>query len=502
MKPGEPKKGGGGGMFTWGRADDTANNYRTIVEDKNDPNYASESSFEVQSGNNSVHQSPAKSFLVGSSSVQVTPDHFHFDELDLKKETRTKVDQVFTEVTYSSFISWIRSLNRAKLHSFIFARTLQVSLEKTDSEYEVAFGLIDLLHSAKLFTSREIRRGFDRLYRLMPELLTDVPNSPETVLSLLSKLIIKGVLSPSSVLRVPLQVFNLGRGSYVLREVKQGDLVLADLVESLPTIKENVLQLLKEYLATGVSDGVADFLRNNKWLGSLVVRKAVELALDRRNFEKELCSRLLAEISGCCGPEALVEGFDDLLWNSHELFIDVPGTADLVSKFIARAVVDDSLPANYVQEAEVLMNPELETSILMDAHYLLRPREAFTSLESVWGPQGVTLEDYKSQFKAIISELFDSKDLKNAEDCLKELSCKHYMHEFVKKLVETVMDKGQSQEFLVIQLLNDAQITGFLLPDQIELGLSRVQSNLGSLVLDVPKAAEILERIKSRLASH
>lgn len=501
MKPGEPKKGGGGGMFTWGRIDDTSKNYDSIVEDRDDPNYSSEVSIDADYSIQSIHSSPFKPVHPSPSPIVLTPEHWEFDDIELKKETRIKVDQVFTEGTYSSFISWIRSLGRSKLHSSIFARTVQVALEKSESDYEVAWGLVDLLYSAKLFSARELRRGFDRLYRQVPDIMTDVPNAPEAVLELLNKIILEGTLSPFAVLRVPNNVVNLGRGLYVLRNIKSGDVVLADFNETLTNTKEKIIELIKEYYATGVSEGVAEYLKIHKYFGSLVVRKAVELALDRSNQEKELCSRLLAEISGCCSPEALTEGFDDILWNSGELVIDVPGAVEIISKFLARAIVDDSLPTNYVHEAETMNDSQVEISILIGAYNLLKPKEAFTSLESVWGPQTGSIDDYKALFKALIQEFFDSKDMQNAEDCLKEMPCKHYMHEFVKKAVETAMDKPPAEEKLIIELLKMVHIKGVIPPDQLEKGLSRVEQNLPQLSLDVPKASEILSKFKAELLS-
>lgn len=498
MEPGEPKKEEGEGKFTLGQSDDTTKNHPTI-DDPTNPTYTSHSAIEVPSNNNPQHYSPVKSPHQPPSPPVLSPEYFQFDELDLKKETRLKVDQVFNEGTYSSFISWIRGLGRSKLHSFIFSRTVQVALDKAESEYDVAWGLLELLYSAKLFSPREIRRGFDRIYRNINDILTDVPNAAVVILELLNKIVAEGVLSPYAILRVPSSLYSLGRGESVLQDIKSNSTVLSSLIQTLPETKEKILQLLREYYATGVSDGVADYLKANRWYGPIAVRKALELALDRNNHAKELCSRLLAEISGYCTPESLVEGFDDILWKSNELAIDVPSSSDLISKFIARAIVDDSLPANYVQEAEVVDNDLGQISILMNAFLLFKPKEAFTSLESVWGPQGGTLEDFKGQFKAIVQEFFDSKDFGNVELCVRELSCKHYMHEFVKKLVDSVMDKGKEEVEDVITLLNQSILKGFIQRDQVEIGLNRVKSNLPSLSLDVPLASEILDRILTQV---
>lgn len=514
MRPGEPKKGGGGGMFTWGRVGD-ASNYQVIDEDSNDPNYDSEPSMEYHDSSLSLTESPSKPAPYTSQVLPsfLTPEYWLFDFLELKKDTRARVDEVFVQRSYSGFISWLKTLKRNKLHSYIFARTVQVALDKTECEYEIAWGLLELLSTAKVFTSRDIRRGFDRIYRNIAEIMIDVPNAPEIVLELLSQTILTKSLSPSAVIRVPSSLYNLGSGSYVLRNVKQDlvrirddgsgieEVVVADFIENIAETKEKIVQIVREYYASGVSEGVIEFIKGNKLFTSIVVRKAVELALDRNNKDKELCSRIIAEISGYCAPETLVEGFDDILWNSKELVIDVPEAGDIISKFLARAIVDDCLPSNYIYEAELMHDETIEISILITAFNLLKPKEAFTSLQSVWGPQASTIEDFKQIFKTIIAELFDSKDLKNTEECLRELSCKYYMHEFVKKILESVMDRSENEEKIVIELLKNLQVRGIITEDQISIGFERVEANLPQLILDVPKAQQILERLKLKLHS-
>lgn len=512
MRPGEPKKGGGGGMFTWGRADDMSN-YKHIEEDLNDPNYESDPSIEYHES--SLHSSPSKPVTITSQALptSLTQEYWLFDHLELRKETRSKVEDVFTQGTYSGFIAWLRSLKRNKLHSYIFARTVQVTLDKTESEHEVAWGLLELLSTAKLFTTRDIRRGFDRIYRNMTEIMIDAPNAPEIVLELLANTVIGKALNTNSIIRVPSSVYNLGQGSYVLRNVKQEmisvvdgvrnsqEIVVGDLIETIAETKEKIIEMIREYYASGVSESIIEYAKTNKIYGSIVVRKAVELALDRDNKDKELCSRLIGELSGYCSPETLVEGFDDILWNSKELIIDVPEAGDIISKFLARAVVDDCLPSNYIYEAEIMQDENIEIPILLSAFNLLKTKEAYTSLQSVWGPQASSIDEFKQIFKSIIVELFDSKDLKNAEECLKELGCKHYMHEFVKKVVEAVMDRDEIEENIVVELLKNLQVRGIVLEDQVARGLERVEANLQQLALDVPKAAEILARLKAKLSS-
>jgi MA3 domain len=485
MRSGEPKKSEAEDQFTWSNKNES----ETPLEST--PIESESIGIREQSQNTlKPHQHIPAS---------LSPDHWLFDSYSLKLETRKKVDEVFLQGTYSGFVGWIRELQRNKLHSYIFARTVQVTLDKADNEQEVSWGLLELLYTAKIIAPREIRRGFDRLYRWINDIIIDSPNAAEIILELLNKIISSGVLSSGAVLRVPLQVYNLGRGINVLRNIKVNDIVIGDLLEVIAETKESIINKLQEYYASGVSEGVIEFIKQNKIYGSLVVRKSVELALDRKNSDKELCSRLLGEISGYCHPETLVEGFDDILWNTKELVIDVPDAGEIISKFIARAIVDDCLPSNYIYESEVLQDETLEIKILVAAFNTLKPKEAYTSLQSVWGPQGNTIEDYKLIFKNIIQELFDSRDVRNAEECLKELTCAHYMHEFIKKIIETVMDKTPQEEKMILEFIKGLEGKLIILPDQIDIGIQRIELNLPQLILDVPKASEILSNIKKQL---
>ncbi|CAG9316377.1 unnamed protein product [Blepharisma stoltei] len=492
MKPGDVKKGGSG-LYNWGNPTDL----KHMHEEQGDiPD--SEEDVEYTEYAHAQTPSPTKSTFISHE-----PEYWVFDTLEVKVETRTKVQEVLTQQSYAVFVDWVKQLRRPKLHSVIFARILQVSLDKPDSDREIIWGLIELLHSAKIFTQKEIRRGFDKIYSQVSDIVVDVPNGPEVVLDFLVRSIIGGLIPSSVILRIPLSFYNLGSGSYVLREIKEKNQVLGDLVETLQEAKLLIIDILKEYFATGVNEGVKDYLKRdlNILYGPFVIRKAIELAIERDNREKELCSRLLGEISGICQPNTFVEAFDDTLRNIRETSIDVPSAPELIAKFIARAMADDCLPANYIIDSELSTIEEnsIELTVLLQAQRLINHREAYTTLQSVWGPQVENLNDYQRQFDTIIREFLDSKDHRNAKECLKELCCPHYMHEFVRKSIKLVMDKSEQDQEEVLQLILALKREGVILETQVQQGIERIEQNLGDLRLDVPKADEILGKFKSQL---
>lgn len=184
----------------------------------------------------------------------------------------------------------------------------------------------------------------------MQELLIDSPTAPEVILYFLHSAISYEMLKVRHILRVPIDFYNLGRGTFILRDIIDDDVVIGDLLDDLQKVKQSIISLLSEFYASGISDDIIHFLSSgiNRHYAPLVIRKAIELGMERPNKERELCSKLIAEISIKADPDAYIEAFDDLLWKVHEWRIDIPGAEKLLAKFCGRAIIDECLPANYI----------------------------------------------------------------------------------------------------------------------------------------------------------
>lgn len=53
-------------------------------------------------------------------------------------------------------------------------------------------------------------------------------------------------------------------------------------------------------------------------------------------------------------PAYYIEAFDDLLWHINEFRIDSPGAEKTLARFIARAIIDECLPATYLADSELM----------------------------------------------------------------------------------------------------------------------------------------------------
>lgn len=72
-------------------------------------------------------------------------------------------------------------------------------------------------------------------------------------------------------------------------------------------------------------------------------------AMDKNDREKEQASALLSALyADVIAPDQMAKGFTKLLESVEDLSLDIPDAVDLLSLFLARAVVDDILPPAFL----------------------------------------------------------------------------------------------------------------------------------------------------------
>ena len=85
---------------------------------------------------------------------------------------------------------------------------------------------------------------------------------------------------------------------------------------------------------------------------------------------------------------------------------------------------------------------------------------------------------------------------------MRELGVPHFHHELVKRAVTAVIDKSAEDHSAMVGLLTHLHRVELLSLNQIELGFRKLCDKLGDIVLDTPRAPEIIESvIKLAIAS-
>lgn len=122
-------------------------------------------------------------------------------------------------------------------------------------------------------------------------------------------------------------------------------------------IRSAVENLLKEFFEHGDTTETIECLDELNISLSLkykIIVVAVSLAIDRHDPQREMTSRLIADLSmSMLVEEDIQKAFDELLSVVPDLAIDVPEAASMLGRFMARAVADDCLPPAFMKQYKV-----------------------------------------------------------------------------------------------------------------------------------------------------
>lgn len=251
--------------------------------------------------------------------------------------------------------------------------------------------------------------------------------------------------------------------------------------EFLKHFEQVMLEYFEHGLTYEVAQDVDEQLRSGT-LRPLVIRKAIEMALEHKNSHREMTSVLISDLYGRCLIGSDYEhGFDMLLNNLPDLVLDTPDAPHLLGNFIARAVADDCLMPKYVHQLsqngsrnspkngerngngngveeesvgagrtlneyaqqaldyaegkrlrKINFNCANKTFIfLFSGHLSLH--NGWAHLDNVWGVAGGLrpVNNITKQMELLLKEYLLSHDIKEAERCIIALEVPHFHHELV-----------------------------------------------------------------------
>lgn len=124
------------------------------------------------------------------------------------------------------------------------------------------------------------------------------------------------------------------------------------------------------YVQTTLNDFILKVARPKQWdmYNFILVRKVIELAMEKSNNDREETSLLLVHAVNRLGLTQidLAYALDYLVWNSATIAVDVPHARTYIAGYIARAIYDGILNPLYILEAQVSSSEaaEIEYDIL------------------------------------------------------------------------------------------------------------------------------------------
>lgn len=264
--------------------------------------------------------------------------------------------------------------------------------------------------------------------------------------------------------------------------------------------EKTLTPIMQEYFEHGDTNEVAELLAelNLGPMRSEVPSLAVSLALEAKASQRELTSRLLADLCGAVLFRSDMEkSFDKLLKELPDLVLDTPDAPQLVGQFIARAVSDQILSKGYVDGYKGRVDCEYTRAALDRAAVLLKMSMGGLRVDNQWGAGGGQrpVTQLIKEMNLLLKEYILSGDNKEAERCLRDLEVPHFHHEFVYEAIVMVLEsKGEKIFKMVLQLLKSLAASSIITVDQMRRGYERVYMDIAEINIDVPRAYFILEQ--------
>lgn len=268
---------------------------------------------------------------------------------------------------------------------------------------------------------------------------------------------------------------------------------------TLKEFKRRVVEILIEFFS---SEDVDETISAIKELGCPeyhyeVVKRSISLAMDRKERERELVSKFLsASHPGLMTTDQLGKGFERLFEFIDDLEIDTPGATEIAAAFLSRAVVDEIIPPAFLVDPVVV---GIGGDVVAQTKRILCRDHQYSRVERIWGPgDGRPVSELKVAIDQLLNEFLLSRQLTEAEHCVRELGVPHFHHELVKRAVIVVMDKGEEDQVAISDFLAHLVQSGTLSTAQLEQGFGKLSAKMDDLVLDSPKAPVIIAEFVAR----
>lgn len=238
-------------------------------------------------------------------------------------------------------------------------------------------------------------------------------------------------------------------------------------------------------------------------LGPDIVELIVAEATERNSHERELASKLLVQLSvrGVLSLADMGRGFDGLLARLPDLALDTPDAAQVLGKFIARAVADELLAPAFVRRRRRSSSdspPPTDDAVaaVTKAHALINTPQGLERLVHCWGTNGAhsPVEELRAKVQLCLRECAETGDTEEAELCIRELRAQHFHHEVVFQAVVLAIDSGNERTMLRMSALLGKLCASLVISDvQLRKGVARVWDAIDDISLDAPRAALFLD---------
>jgi len=225
------------------------------------------------------------------------------------------------------------------------------------------------------------------------------------------------------------------------------------------------------------------------------VRKAVVMSMEKQPYERELISKLLLAMNGrTITQEKIVEGFQKMLNMLDDIVLDSPDATEFLSKFLARAIVDEVIPPAFLTSAHA--TSRLAREVIALASALTTEKHRIDRLAHIWGPGDLrSVKRLKEESALLLEEYLSTGDLNEADSCVRKLNAPSFHFQLVKQAVRLAMLKGEEDRKRLLAFLAFFSKSDLISNDHMSRGFIECYRGLNDIKLDIPNAESLLNEM-------
>jgi len=225
------------------------------------------------------------------------------------------------------------------------------------------------------------------------------------------------------------------------------------------------------------------------------IKKTLARGLEKQAYERELVSKLISSVyNEVIEPAKISEGFQAALASIDDLALDNPDAVDVLSKFLARAIVDEVVPPAFLKSTKAESARAKETLALATA--LVTEKHKLDRLVHVWGPGDFhSVRHMKEEINTLLEEFLVSADANEADRSVRKLNAPSFHFQIVKQALRLAIAKPEEARKKLMDLLAFFAKEGLISRDHISQGFALTYSTINDIKLDVPAAPTVLSEL-------
>ena len=436
------------------------------------------------------------------------------------KEFVTKITPLIREYFVSRndeiVFESLKEMDSPHFHDMFALKLIRMSFDQSDQVQVQVRALLTLLHDAKLIRSDQLLRVFEKLVQSCEDLALDVPDVPDRLVTFVEDACSDAVLPEAFVSKLPEDFFKMI--SPALRAANPMIDSQQDKLHSYKVACQEFFSKDNDFFHCATGRDAADlsevFLTQeatNPLFRHEFIRILICMAISKPRRTKDIAAHTLTLLmeKDLITTLDLEVAFARLIGRVEDLRLDDPDASLVISKFLAKAIVDDVVHPGIVWDyyrlhlggregMDVLTTvrrwlvDERVTPLGLEERQKPLLIERFGKIfEDGYDPAVMPAAQFRGQLRDRIFAYYDDGELDETADHIISLDLSTEQRaELVRRVLAFSQERTEKEERLSLALLCGLVRSETLSNKDVSAGVLQLKDMMSEIILDCPRAQE------------